>query len=59
MYKKRQDLLYLDTLIKIENKLKNKTKKLKFIYCYSHTKEVDEIKQDKNIKNKKNPNNDK
>src|SRR5271163_4830936 len=39
-YKNRQDSLHLDTLIQIENILKNQTAKIQFKHCYSHTKDM-------------------
>jgi len=39
-YKDRQDTLHLDTLIQIEEILKERTAKIQFKHCYSHIKDV-------------------
>ena len=52
-YRVRQNSLHLDTLIQIEEIIKERTAPIKFFHCYSHTKEVDEIDIEKNISNEK------
>eukprot|EP00026_Physarum_polycephalum_P003190 Phypoly_transcript_03200.p1 GENE.Phypoly_transcript_03200~~Phypoly_transcript_03200.p1 ORF type:complete len:396 (+),score=55.22 Phypoly_transcript_03200:875-2062(+) len=52
-YKERQNSLHLDTLLQIEEIIKMRTAPIKFIHCYSHTKEMDELDIQKNINNEK------
>ena len=40
IYKKRQYSLHLETLVQIEEILKERTAPIKFTHCYSHTKEI-------------------
>jgi hypothetical protein len=52
-YRECQNSLHLDTLLQIEEIMKERTAPIRFFHCYSYTKETDELDMEKNISNKK------
>jgi hypothetical protein len=52
-YRERQNSLHLDTLLQIKEIINKRTAPIRFFYCYSHTKKIDELDIEKNTINKK------
>jgi hypothetical protein len=52
-YREKQNSLHLDTLLQIEEVMKERIAPIRFFHYYSHTKETDELDMEKNISNEK------
>jgi hypothetical protein len=52
-YRERQNSLYFDTLLQIEEIMNKRTVPIRLFHRYSHIKETDELHMEKNISNEK------